>query len=161
MEMNQQDRPANDQQDEQTATPTAQILERVALIEQLRREGANTAEIAKRLGIVISTYWQFAYNLKKRFPDLYERVKSPRSYKRSAPSGNQKMGIDRSFRELPITLPECLEIAFLRVPVPMSEADYIVILGAVKAWKHALTSELHDPKREADGDDQDGDDQDV
>jgi hypothetical protein len=44
-------------------------------------------------------------------------------------------------RELPITLPS-LEIAVLRLPVPMTEEDYDTLLQALEGMKKALTRDL-------------------
>ncbi len=46
------------------------------------------------------------------------------------------------FRDLPVTLPS-LEIAVLRVPVPMTEEDYQTLTGALAAMKKALVRECN------------------
>lgn len=43
-------------------------------------------------------------------------------------------------RELPITLPS-LEIAIIKVPVPMSSIDYENLMATLALWKDALVKE--------------------
>ena len=43
-------------------------------------------------------------------------------------------------RDLAITLPTSLEVAVIRLPIPMSDADYRTIMRSLKAMKDALVA---------------------
>jgi hypothetical protein len=43
------------------------------------------------------------------------------------------------YRDFPMALPDSLDIATLRLPVPMTEADHAYIVAALMAMKPAMT----------------------
>jgi hypothetical protein len=69
----------------------------------------------------------------------------------SAEAQKLTSGATGSIRELPVTLPS-LQIAVLKLPVPMTETDYATLVNTLNAMKAALvrqepTQEKHDDKQ--------------
>jgi len=51
---------------------------------------------------------------------------------------NTQAGSKTTFRDLPVTLPDSLEVAVFRVPVPMSKDDFNTLVSSLTCMEHAL-----------------------
>ena len=123
--------------------PTPVTISRAEKVRKLYSQGCTNAQTAAALGIASRSFIDWMQMLRNDHPDLQKRIKASRPKHRipaaMAPARLAGLAEDDGVRELSVTLPESLVVVSMRLPVPMSAADFQHFHSLIGAMKPALT----------------------